>query len=224
MTGRRSRKTAGKRLYEYRRDTGVSWLDVARALRWRPDLPPEKRRRQALQRARGHAMTHDLPWPLRRAGTGRLARRAAATREAVETEKRVREILDGLPSDGSISEAEAERVLTELYRAGLGSIEIAARMGCSSAYVLTVVRRRAPELLSRKRVRGKKRPTVEQACDLREARKAWRVEGYRRRRNEEDARMLAQWLAGTSLRYIARRARIGRDAAMKRISDASKPR
>ncbi len=39
--------------------------------------------------ARGHARTHDLPWPLRRTGTGRLAQRAVATREVVETERRV---------------------------------------------------------------------------------------------------------------------------------------
>ena len=163
--------------------------------------------------ARGHARTHDLPWPLRRTETGGLARRAAATREVVETERRVREILDGLPSGGPISEADAERVLTELYRAGLGSIEIAARMGCSPAYVLTVVRRSAPELLSQNRVRGKKRPTVEQAYNLREARKTWRAEGYRRGRNREDARFFAAWRAG-----------IGREAVMKRISGASKPR
>lgn len=222
MAGRSSRETAGKRLYERRRNTGASWLDVARALHWRPELPPEKRRRQAMCGARGHARTHNLPWPLPRTATDRLARVAAATRQAVETERRVRKILDGLPADRPISEDEAERVLTELYRAGLGSIEIAARMGCSSAYVLKVVRRRAPELLSRNRVRGKKARTVEQAYDLREARKTWRAEGYRRRRNQHDAGMFAAWLAGTSLRDIARRAGIGRDAVMKRISGASK--
>ena len=224
MARRSSRETAGKRLYEYRRDTGAGWLDVARALHWRPQLPPEKRGRQAMHGARGHARTHDLPWPLRRTETGGLARRAAATREVVETERRVRVILDGLPSEGPISGADAERVLTESYRAGLGSIEIAARMGCSPAYVLKVVRRRAPELPSQDRVRGKKRPTVERAYDLREARKTWRAEGYRRRRNREDARLFAAWLAGTPLRDIARRAGIGREAVMQRISGASKPR
>ena len=222
MARRSSRETAGKRLYEYRRDTGAIWLDVAQALRRRPELPPEKRGRQAMHGARGHARTHDLPWPLRCTETGPLARRAAATREVVETERRVLEILDGLPSDGPISEADAERVLTELYRAGLGSIEIAARMGCSPAYLLNVVRRRAPQLLNRNRVRGEKRPTVERAYDLREARKTWRAEGYRRRRNREDARFFAAWFAGTPLRDIAQRAGTGREAVMKRISGASK--
>ena len=55
MARRSSRETAGKRLYEYRRDTGAGWLDVAQALDWRPELPPEKRGRRAMCGARGHA-------------------------------------------------------------------------------------------------------------------------------------------------------------------------
>ena len=215
----------GKRLYELRRDGAATWTEIADALGWRPDLPRPARRAQAGASARRYAEAHGLPWPLPdRAKSERLARRAgkraAAAREIEEAESRVRALFDELPKDGTITEPEAERLLVELHRVGLSFGRIAARTNCSESYVEKVVRRRAPELIRPRASRGKAAPSAPQLLDLREARKRWRAEGYRRRRAEQDARMLAAYLAGEPIRDIARREGLGRDAVMKRISGA----
>jgi len=216
----------GKRLYELRRDGAATWTEIADALGWRPDLPRPARRLRAAASARRYAEAHGLPWPLPdRARSERLAVRAekwaAAARETEETENRVRALFDELPKDRTITEPEAERFLVELYRVGLSFGRIAARTNCSVGYVEKVVRRRAPELIRPRAPRGKRAPPAAPLLDLREARKSWRAEGYRRRRAEQDARMAAAYLAGESLRDIARREGLGRDAVMKRISGAT---
>ncbi len=214
---------AGKRLYELRRDGAATWAEIADALDWRPDLPRPARRVRAAAAARRYARARGLPWPLPdRAKAERLARRAekraAGIGEVVEEESRIQALLDELPKDRTITEPEAARFLVELYRLGLPFSRIAARTNCSAGYVEKVVRRDAPELIRSGATRGKKARPAALLIDLREARKVWRWEGYRRSRDRQDARMFAAWLAGTPLRDIAKREGIGREAVAKRIS------
>lgn len=133
---------------------------------------------------------------------------------------RVRCLVEELPKDRPISEAEAERVLVEMYRIERNSERIAARMGCSGSYVLKVVRRHEPDLIWRGRRRGGRARLPEKIYDLREARKIWRAEGYAIRRAEQDARMRRAHEAGESIQDIARRECLGQNAVFKRISDA----
>ena len=216
----------GKRLYELRRDGAATWTEIADSLGWRPDLPRPARRVRAAAGARRYAEAHGLPWPLPdRARSEHLAsraeKRAAAAQEIEEAESRIRALLDELPKDRTITEPEAERFLVALYGTGRGFTWIAARTNCSASYVEKVVRRRAPELIRPREHRGRRAPPAAPLLDLREVRKNWRAEGYRRRRVAQDARMLAAYLAGESLRDIARREGLGRDAVMKRISGAT---
>ena len=216
----------GKRLCELRRNGAATWTEIAEALGWRPDLPHPARANQAAATARRYARRHGLPWPLPdRARSERLEKRAetraAETQVAVDAESRIRALFDALPKDRTITEPEAEQFLVELYRLGLPFSRIAARTNCSAGYVEKVVRRRAPELIRPPAPRGKKAPPAALLLDLREARKSWRAEGYRRRRTEQDARMAAADLAGESLRDIARREGLGRNAVMERISKAA---
>lgn len=217
---------AGKRLYELRRDGAATWTEIADAHGWRPDLPQPARRIQAAASARRYAKRHGLPWPLPDRGRSerletRAKTRAAETRKAVEEESRIQALLDALPKDRTITEPEAERFLVELYRIGLTFGRIAARTNCSADYVEKVVRRRAPELIRVGATRGKKAGRAAPLLDLRAARQVWRLEGYRVRRAEQDARMAAAYLAGEPVRDIARREGLGRDAVMKRISEAT---
>lgn len=218
----------GKGLYEARRRRAATWTEIAGDLDWRPDLPRLVRGRRAAALARRYARRHGLPWPLPdRAGLKRSEgldeARAGETREAVEEERRIRALLDELPGDRTVTEPEAERFLVELYRTGMGFARIAARTNCSVPYVEKVVRRRAPELIRAGATRGKKTPPGSLLLDLRVARAAWRAEGYRVRRAEQDARMRAAYLAGEPVRDIARRECIGQAAVMKRISEAAEP-
>ena len=137
---------------------------------------------------------------------------------------RIGKLIEELPTDRPITKAEAERILVEMYRIERNSERIAARMGCSGKYVLKVVRRHEPDLIWRGRRRGSPAPLPEQVYDLREARKFWRAEGYRIRRAEQDARMAKAFHAGESLRDIARRECIGREAVRKRILEAARDR
>lgn len=218
----------GKRFYEARRGRAVSWTEIAETLDWRPDLPRAVRGRRAAALARRYAGRHGLPWPLPdrarlKRSEGRAEARAGETREVVEEERRIRALLDELPGDRTVTEAEAERFLVELYRVGMGFARIAARTNCSVTYVKKVVRRRAPELIHAGATRGKKAPPGPLLLDLRVAREAWRAEGYRVRRAEQDARMRASYLAGEPVRDIARREGVGQAAVMKRISEGAEP-
>lgn len=133
---------------------------------------------------------------------------------------RVRRLIEELPKNRPISKAEAERVLVEMYRIERNSERIAARMGCSGSYVLNVVRRHEPDLIWRGRRRGGRARLPDKIYDLREARKIWRAEGYAIRRAEQDARMRRAHETGESLEEIARREGLGRNAVLKRISNA----
>ena len=129
---------------------------------------------------------------------------------------RIRKLIEELPTDRPITIAEAERILVEMYRIERNSERIAARMGCSGQYVLTVVRRHEPDLIWRGRRRGTPAPLPEQVYDLREARKFWRAEGYRNQAGRAgcaDGEGLPRG-RGRS-RDIARRECIGRDAVAK---------
>ena len=220
----------GKHFYERRRDTGATWREIvdAAAPDSRPGLRPAKRTDEARRLARRYAKVHGLPWPLPdRATSERMARRdeegMAEIREMVERERRVLALLDELPKDRTISRDEADRFLVELYRAGMKYSHIAKRTNCSVAYVAKVVRRRAPELARPREPRGKKAPPLGPLLDLRELRKAWNVERRMRGRDQQDARMLAAYLAGDSLLDISRRENIHRDMVWKRISAAASP-
>lgn len=139
----------------------------------------------------------------------------------VDRDSRIRAILAELPRDRTITKAEAERFLVELYRVERNSERVAARMGCSGKHVLRVVRRIEPGLIWRGRRAGKPAPLPEQVYDLRKARDRWRVEGYRIRRAEQDMRMLKAYEAGTSIQDIAKRECLGRDAVLERIAAAA---
>ena len=100
----------------------------------------------------------------------------AEVRQMIEHEGRVCALRDALPKDRTITEAEVERFLVELYRTGMKFRHIAQRTNCSDTYVRSVVRRLAPELLRPHEGRGKKKPPLGLLLDIPKLRKAWRVE------------------------------------------------
>ena len=221
MAGKRVSETAGSRLYRHRRETGAPWLEVAEAVGWRPELPAEKRGRQAMTLARRHARTNRLPWPLSdRDAAERETLRVARARWVARAKRRIEKILDGLPADRPIAEDEAERVIVALYRTGMTSTDVAICMGCSSAHVLNVMRRRAPKSIRRGRGRAKSELAVGPVYNLGKAREYWRAEGYRARRAEQDARMAEARRSGQSFREIGRREGLSVDAVSRRIAAA----
>lgn len=202
-------RDAGKALYEQRRDTAATWIEIADAQGWRPDLrQPEPRAKAAQQAARRYAEANGLPWPLPdRAASKRkaksMARRdergLAQVREMVEEERRVLALADELPKDRTITEPEVERFLVELCRIGMKLSHIAKRTNCSHGYVTDVVRRRAPELMELIKPgapRGKKRPQAAPLLDIQELRIIWRREEFLRQIDRTDAPMFGAWLSG----------------------------
>lgn len=232
----------GKLFYERRREAAATWREIAEDATsgWRPHISAARRAGEARLAALRHARAHGLPWPLpNRAALERATRRAeraakraeraarrdekglAEVHEIVERERRVLALRDALPKDRTISKDEAERFLVELYRTGMSFSHIAERTNCSWSYAKAVVRRLAPELIRPQAPRGKKVRHVGPLLDLRALREAWRAEEHRRLRDEQDARMLAAYLAGDSLRDISRREIIPAVRAWERISAAS---
>lgn len=166
-----ARHPDGREFYERRRDTGLTWREIAAA------APGGARpRHEAVRRAaRRYAEDHGLPWPL---PSERIARRddkgEAEVRAIVEHEKRILALRDALPKDRAITKGEAERFLVDLYKTGMRFGHIAERTNCSRDYVVSVVRRLAPEAIRARAPRGEKAPHGGPLLDLRELRLTWR--------------------------------------------------
>lgn len=168
-----------------------------------------------------NAVVTSLTWTEMVASPATFRWNMGCTATMAYQDDKIRMLMEDMPKEDSITKAEAERILVQMYRIERNSTRVAVRMGCSGDYVLKVVRRHAPDLISRGRRRGASAPMPEQVFDLHEARKRWRAEGYQIRRAEQDARMTRAYHAGDSLREIAQREGISRDAVRKRILGAN---
>ena len=166
-----ARNPDGREFYERRRDTGLTWREIAAAAPAGARPRPQTVRRAAQR----YAEASGLPWPL---PSERIARRdekgEAEIRAIVERERRILALRDALPKDRTITKGEAERFLVDLYKTGMKFGDIAERTNCSRDYVVSAVRRLAPEAIRARAPRGKKTPLGEPLLDLRKLRLTWR--------------------------------------------------